>query len=252
MYFRCMYTSDIFMFGARVPTVFKEFTPQKCFSLRAFRLCFSQAAFSALLFSSVIWVCDTLPHFCLFAQWDGAVSSITWCCVAYIQKVYIQINSKTKLCSVEETISVMHTYIYMNNVFLHLIYYFYIFLFRHVWRNRTQNPLHLSQLSHRGQLFRKRQERDTHFPITQWAVPQCCAVFCQKLLAHFLQRLLTAMPHYLSVSGSCGSLMFHKTFTFHNALQTLQSFLSQYWGVIKFYWSLTKCPIICRGIEAIF
>lgn len=130
----------------------------------------------------MIWVCDTLPHFCLFTQWDGAVSSITWCCMAYIQKVHIHINSKTKLCSVKETISVMHTYIYMNNVFLHLICYFCIFLFRHVWRNRTQNTLHLSPLSHRAQLFQERQERDTHFPITQWTIPSAVLFFVKSSL----------------------------------------------------------------------
>lgn len=41
MYTSGVYASDIFVFGARVPTMFKEFTPQKCFSLQAFRLCFS-------------------------------------------------------------------------------------------------------------------------------------------------------------------------------------------------------------------
>lgn len=62
-----------------------------------------------------------------------------------MQKVYIHIHSKTKLCSVKETISVIHIYSYMNNVFLHLIYYFCTFLFRRVWRKRTQKTLHLSQ-----------------------------------------------------------------------------------------------------------
>lgn len=35
-----VYTSDVFMFGAHVPTIFKEFKPLKYSSLQACRLCF--------------------------------------------------------------------------------------------------------------------------------------------------------------------------------------------------------------------
>lgn len=113
--------------------------------------------FSAVQFQSV----TPCFVFFLFMLWGGAVSSITWCCVAYIQKVYIRVNSKTKICSVEETTSVIHTYIYMNNVFLHLICYFCVFPFRHVWRKRAQkNPSSLAE----NTCFR-RGRRGTHiFP----------------------------------------------------------------------------------------
>lgn len=76
---------------------------------------------------------------------DSIVINITWWYVAYVLKVYIHIHSKTQLCLLKETISIIHTCIYMNNLVLCLVCYFCTFLFKHVWRKRIKISLHLFQ-----------------------------------------------------------------------------------------------------------
>lgn len=180
---------------------------------------------------------------------DSIVINITWWYVAYVLKAYIHIHSKTQLCLSKETISIIHTHIYMNNLFLCLVCYFCTFLFKHVWRKRIKKIS--SSLPENCGFWRGR--RGTQ--ILPWPSGQPCAIFFSEALYIFPLRvlLLKQCPSMQVCPETVGTCSFKNLSCFIMPYRYYKVFWTNVRGQLKHHLSLMKHSIIfSRMIEVIF
>lgn len=139
------------------------------------------------------------------------------------------------------------TYIYMNNTFLSLIYCFCTFLFRHCLGPRK------SFISHRGQSFEKRKERDANLSVTQWRVQCHFFVKSSFCVSHCGFWLPLQCPGIQVCLEAVGAWCFINLSYFIMPYKHCKVFESVLRGQIKPHRSMTNCPkIFSRRIDAIF